>query len=66
VPSLIIQSYKEYESVHMINGIKVGREDKRIALSVACMTDPISKPATMLYSSEAKTDRVTRLHFVEL
>ena len=62
LPSFVIQSYNEYESVHMIKGISTAS----IPLIVAYIIDPVSKPATIVYSSKAKTDRVTLLYFVEL
>jgi hypothetical protein len=65
VPSLTRRSYSEYESVHTMIGIGARPSCSVIYLMVLSIAMAISAPDVMPYISDAKTDLVTRLHFVE-
>jgi hypothetical protein len=66
VLSLTIHSYKEKESVHITVKIASIFNYFIIRLRVIEIDITISIPVVITYSSEARTVRVTLLHFVEL
>lgn len=66
VPSFTRHSYREKESVQITKGTGGSRSWSIINFKVVTIDRPISKPATMLYISEASTLLVTLLHFTEL
>ena len=61
VPSRTRHWYREFESVQMA----IGNLMLSSFSTVALITKPVSKPATIVYSSDAKTLLVTCLHLVD-
>jgi hypothetical protein len=59
--SLTKQSYKDFESIQRISGSKI----YKIFLIVALIAAPILNPCVILYSSEAKTLRMTLLYWID-
>ena len=62
IPSLIRQSYSDFELVQVTSG----RLILSILLIVALIVPVISKPYTIVYSSEASTLLVTLLYLIEV
>ena len=66
VPSLTRHSYREKLSVQRTTGKLSIPNCRQIRAKVVENEIAASAPVTIEYSSEARTARVTRLHFVEL
>ena len=65
VPSLTRQSYRDFESEHIITGICGMLSVRTICWRVVLSAIALSNPLTIPYSSLARTLRVTLLHLVE-